>query len=109
MIHTGNEIFEISEQLIIFFFLLNLVIVYLIFSAICSPFGVSFLNFDLSNSTEVSHWIAFIRDIVDFVRLGPRTSPVFVQRIESSDELSMGVTARFRLRLEVSLAALTAG
>ena len=58
-------------------FLLNLVIVCLIISAIFSPFGVSFLNFDLRISTEVSHWIAFIRDIVDFVRLGPRTSPVF--------------------------------
>ena len=91
------------------FFLLNLDIVYLIFSDICSPFGISFLNFDLSNSTEVSHWIAFIRDGVDFVRLGPRTLPVFVQRIESSDELSMGIAARFRLRLVVTRAALTAG
>ena len=40
--------------------------------------------------------IAFIRDRVDFVRLGPKTSPVFVQRIESSDELAVGLTAMFR-------------
>ena len=83
--------------------------VFFIFSEIFPPFGISFLNFDLSISTEVSHWIAFMRDRVDFVRLGPRTSPVFVQRIESSDELSMGITARFRLKLVVTRAALTAG
>ena len=63
------------------------------------PIGVlniSFLNFDLKISHEVSHRIAFIRDRVDFVRLGPRTSPDFVQRIESSDELAVGLTAMFR-------------
>ena len=67
------------------------------------------LNFDLSISTEVSHWIAFMRDRVDFVRLGPRTSPVFVQRMESSDELSMGIAARFSLELVEICASLTVG
>ncbi len=66
------------------FFLLNLFIVILISLEIFSPLGISFLNFD------------FIRDRVDFVRLGPGTSPVFVQRIESLDELAVGLTAMFR-------------
>ena len=78
------------------FFLLNLFIVILISLEIFSPLGISFLNFDFKISHEVSHMIAFIRDRVDFVRLGPRTSPVFVQRIESSDELAVGLTAMFR-------------
>ena len=78
------------------FFLLNLFIVFFISLEIFSPLGISFLNFDFKISQEVSHVIAFIRDKVDFVRFGPKTSPVFVHRIESSDELAMGLTAMFR-------------
>ena len=60
-------------------------------------------------SIEVSHCIAFTRDIVEIVRLCPRARPVCVQMMKFLDKLSIAFTARFRLRFEVSRAALTAG